>query len=345
MPSGGALAAIYLQAIRAAAAREGAIDAVTVRAVEQDLEAFAAALATGIEQLPAARQAARRRAASIVQVAAEALDRALITQIGGARQLVFRDTFRIMARAQLAAADALDIPLGTFGAIPIPRLGDAHAFAAVAELYDYRTLVRGHVLAGAKDALAVIRAGIVQSTPPDAIARALRPYIVGAAEIPGGVADLRRVPAEYRGAAKELAYNAKRIAYSETHAARMLSQAVRMRDDPFVIGGKWHTAPNRGKVRIPDICDVLRDADFFGLGAGVYPSGRIPAPPHPWDRCNVTVVPRQLRPGEDWRAPKSAPDSYRLMLDPVTADLPHLAEMTPATEARVRRDLAQLLHA
>lgn len=334
---------IYAAAIRAAAAREAAIDASTVLQIERDLTAFALSLVKGIESLPLARQLALRRAATIVQAAAEELDRALITGIANGRQVVFRDTFQILADAQRAAARSLDIPLAELGAIPIPRLGDAHAFTAVAELYDFRTLVRGHVVAGAKDALSVIRAGIVQGTKPDAIARAIRPYILGAEAIPGGVADLRKVPAEYKGAAQQLAYNAKRIAYSETHAARMLSQAVRMRDDPFVIGGKWHTAPNRGRVRVPDACDVLRDADFFGMGAGVYPSGRIPAPPHPWDRCSITVVPRQLKRGEDWRAPKPAPDSYRLMIDPAHDPLPHVDEMTPAAQLRVRRDLAQLL--
>jgi len=329
--------------VQLAASREGALDAATVRAIAIDLEEFATSLAMGLSKLPAMQRAALKRAIAIIQASAEQLDRSLIARIGNARQISFSDTFRIMAQAQQAAAETVGVPFHDLGAIRIPRLADAHAFVSVAQVYDFRTLARAHVVGAAKEAVAIVRVGILQGTAPEEIARAIRPYMLGASGIPVSVADLRRVPAEYRGQAKQLAYNANRIAYSETHAARMLAQAVRMRDDPFVAGGKWHTAPNRGKGLVPDICDVLRDADFFGLGPGVYPAGRIPAPPHPWDRCNVTVVPRVIQSGEDWRQPKPAPDSYPMILDPRTDELPHLNAMTPAARGRVRRDLAILL--
>jgi hypothetical protein len=35
----------------------------------------------------------------------------------------------------------------------------------------------------------------------------------------------------------------------------------------------------------PDECDALAFSDFYGLGPGNYPVTDVPAPPHPWDRC------------------------------------------------------------
>jgi len=349
VPGGAALEAIYARAIARAAAGEASLNASLAHAIEQELFAYAATLTRGIESLPTPRQVALRRAAALVQDAAAALDRALLAHVGTARTLAFRDTARILTAAECAAATTLGVPLAELGAVPVPRLADAHAFAAVAEVYDFRTLLRGHVVNAGREAVTIIRRGILAGERPDVLARALRPYVLGAERIPpalfqlGSVLDLRRVPVEYRGAARQLDYNAKRLAYSETHAARMLAQAVRMRDDPFVQGGQWHTAPDRGAGVLPDICDVLRDGDWYGMGAGVFPAGRIPPPPHPWDRCSVTVVPVRIAPGQDWRTAKRPPASYTLRVHPHRDTLPHVDEMTSSAAFRVRRDLGVLL--
>lgn len=56
---------------------------------------------------------------------------------------------------------------------------------------------------------------------------------------------------------------------------------------PDVVGMKFNLSPAH---RVTDICDDHATADRHGLGAGVYPRGKIPIPAHPNGRAFATPV-------------------------------------------------------
>lgn len=77
----------------------------------------------------------------------------------------------------------------------------------------------------------------------------------------------------------------KRIAETEAYAS-----AKEALLNTFAAQGiaavKWETTSARPCKR----CIALRDTDYYGLGAGVYPLGRLPRPPHPHCKCRLTPV-------------------------------------------------------
>ena len=83
-------------------------------------------------------------------------------------------------------------------------------------------------------------------------------------------------------------YNAERIARTERAKAFDEAFAVKMDQDSDVIG--WRSVLSSRHPR-PDICDVHAEADFYGMGAGVYPTSRGPRiPHHPNCICNHVLV-------------------------------------------------------
>lgn len=177
----------------------------------------------------------------------------------------------------------------------------------------FETLLRGRVRNAAEEVDAIITRGIVERVPPDRLARRLRGYVEGSEEfgthlvverdaegnVTGRKIDLRTVPNSR--AANRMAYNAERIAFTEMHTAQHEATVSAMREAPQVEGVKWNTSVDRGTASVPDECDYLEQADFYGLGPGIYPPDKVPPVPHPFDRCFTTPVMRDFK---KWREPK-----------------------------------------
>ena len=78
-------------------------------------------------------------------------------------------------------------------------------------------------------------------------------------------------------------YNAERIVRTESAKAYGIGTVERVQDDPEATGIEWTLSSGHPK---PDICDVNAEADIYGMGAGVYPVGKMPAfPAHPNCLC------------------------------------------------------------
>jgi hypothetical protein len=102
----------------------------------------------------------------------------------------------------------------------------------------------------------------------------------GAKEIAKDVADT--VNPNVKGG---VSYAAMRLARSELNNAFKTAQEARYKDEPWVLGMKWNLSKSHPER---DICNEHAEADFHGLGAGVYPVGQRPKS-HPNCLCYLTV--------------------------------------------------------
>lgn len=78
-----------------------------------------------------------------------------------------------------------------------------------------------------------------------------------------------------RGAPLDNALRVMRTEINRAHGTAYLNSAAA---DDASIGTQFMLSPRHPRV---DICDMHAKANLFGLGAGVYPHGRIPWPAHP----------------------------------------------------------------
>lgn len=83
-------------------------------------------------------------------------------------------------------------------------------------------------------------------------------------------------------------YNAERIARTEAARAYADGQMLRYNNDDDVVALKWQL---NSRHHVCDICDVYANADFYGLGKGIYPKDKFPTlPAHPHCLCKITPV-------------------------------------------------------
>lgn len=83
-------------------------------------------------------------------------------------------------------------------------------------------------------------------------------------------------------------YHAERIARTEIARAYGTGFFSEIENDEDVIGFRWRIG---GRHPATDICDVHANADFYGMGRGIYPKGRAPRyPAHPHCLCVLTQV-------------------------------------------------------
>lgn len=83
-------------------------------------------------------------------------------------------------------------------------------------------------------------------------------------------------------------YNAERIARTEAARAYADGQMLRYNNDDDVVALKWQL---NSRHPVCDICDVYANADFYGLGKGIYPKDKFPTlPAHPHCLCKITPV-------------------------------------------------------
>ena len=188
-----------------------------------------------------------------------------------------------MARAAMAAATAertFDAYLRDAG-VELPALQASHRAQAqrgVELLYARngagiplsRQVYRTRALASGQ-LERVIRRGIVLGLDEEALANSVRNMIDP--KVRGGVS-----------------YAATRLARTEINNAFHAAAIARF-DEPWAVGVQWHLSSTHtptGKVP-PERCEALAKADN-GLGAGVWPTGSVPAKPHPLCMCYITQV-------------------------------------------------------
>lgn len=114
---------------------------------------------------------------------------------------------------------------------------------------------------------------------------------------------------------EKLAYQANRIARSETVEAMRQSYVKQMAEKPGVVCFQWtlsnrHASALHGGSRM-DVCDILANANAYGLGPGRYPAAHVPKLPHPNCLCTVhAVIDRQHfdRPADAGRVPEDMQD-------------------------------------
>lgn len=303
------------------------------------LRRFADDLQRGVARLPVGERGALE-AASVIRRMADDLERALTEITGRYRGLAFKRVQEIWSRAgaRVAAASEALGAIALAGGVPIPAIETVAAFETVGGAHHWRTLIQRYVGAAAESANSIVREGLVRNISPEVLARRLRPYISGAEPFHqafGGLegltlTDLRQVNPNAAGA---LRYNTRRIAISETHNARFEAEVQSFARDPFVRAVFWRLAPDRGALDGPDECDVLAAEDFYGLGPGTYPVDKVPAPPHPFDRCETVPA------TQDEPAPK--PRGIPLQRNPARARVP--GEVTRDRAGAIRERAARAL--
>ena len=302
-----------------------ALDAEMARRIRLAVRMFADQLARAVTGLPADRQGAIAASEDIARFLARRLEEEIARSTREGRTLSFQTTLDIWREAAERIARSRGVPGRFLGAIRTPPVSFLGAFEALGDDRGWRTILRGHIANAAEEATAVIRQGITQGLSQEQVSRQLRRYVTGADKLAAftgedGTIDLRRIPARLRGAANRVAYNADRIAITELNSARHEAEIQHTYLDPFVAANQWTLSPNRGAGRVPDACDLLARADWYGLGPGIFPVHATPSLPHPFDRCEVLPVTRQTKdigkakpaPGRQLGSRASAPGFDRL---------------------------------
>lgn len=102
-------------------------------------------------------------------------------------------------------------------------------------------------------------------------------------------------------AARTMLYDARRIAVSEqNNALREVSRQATSRAG-LIAAVQWQRSGVHDAIGVHCACDVLAEADTYGLGRGMYPPHKFPSAPHPICACcQGRVIAR--RPSE-WTTP------------------------------------------
>lgn len=345
----------YREAQLAARAAAGSLSESAVAAIRAELTREANRLAAQLASLPVgsptAQRAALEASAKLVAQMDAQLTRASVAAIAKHRAVGFAEVAGIWQRAAIETGKLQGIPNALMGAVrqpPITLLGSYEALGGAAA--HWKTALQGAVQASGADLNAIIRHGLSAQVSPEEIARGLRAYVVGAepfhqafaGEAFQRVQDLRTgVPVHLREAGRKLAFNARRIAYSEVHNARAEAEVTHFAIDPLVESIQWVLSVYRGEVVVPDVCDLLATANWYGLGPGRYPIGKVPPPPHPFDRCERMPVTRSAA-----LAGAAKPFPLRA-LPPAQVHLPakYRSTTTAAQAARVRAQAEKVMAA
>jgi len=169
------------------------------------------------------------------------------------------------------------------------RMTEAGLYASLRNGVSFRAALGSATANAHGEIVEIVAEALRNGLSASALAQSIMPYLNGAESIPlpaGGKMDLRRIPTPLRGQARQLQFNAERIAVTELSIARAETEMLAFLSNPAVAAVRWVLSANRGKTRLPDICDALAGMDAYGLGPGVYPVDRVPPLPHPFCRCS-----------------------------------------------------------
>ncbi len=289
----------YDQALIAARKAEGALTAQMGKRIEAAIREYTRGIEATVSSLPRGATRARRvallKATERIQtIAARRLQENVTAAIAQQRTIAFNQVKEIWQEAAFAAADSIGV--GRVGAIATPPVTLLGAFEGLGAKTDWRTLVKGHIGKVREEVNVIVRAAILNGSDGRALARGLRSYVDGSQSLRQAFKgqgipfkDLKAAPGT-RGAARRVDFNSRRIAFSEMHNARREAEVQHFAVDPLIQATKWELAPARGLANVPDECDMLATANFYGLGPGVYPVKSVPGSPHPFDRCELIPV-------------------------------------------------------
>lgn len=135
-------------------------------------------------------------------------------------------------------------------------------------------------------------------------------------------------------------YYSERI--SRTEIARAFAEGVvaKTMDDPDVVGYRWTLGSRHPRF---DICDFHANADIFGMGAGIFPKGKLPdMPAHPHCHCYPREVTIGSAEADDGKFSKQAGDDYLNSLDP--AELKNLMNSSNVSDFRNGGNWEKLLN-
>lgn len=335
LPSPGA----YREAQLAARAALGDLQEEALRNIVQALDELGAGLEReltllGTQSYENTVRLARSR--QIVRNQYNALLAKLQNITGTGRAMTYRQVLREWEKGGQAAASSVGIGGEVLGKIRAPAITMLGAYENLGSAASHwRTLLQMDATTAAREANLIARHSMTAGVGPDELGRRLRRYVTGSENyqqlfssvptVTGDVykLDLRTLPRELRNGARQMVHNSNRIAFSEMHNARWEATTEHMIRDPLVGAIDWTLAQHRGKVKVPDECDVLATTNFYGLGPGRFPCDKIPRPPHPWDRCDQRPVPRSTR---DMKKRKRSPRRVKTPTHPALKGV-------PATEA------------
>lgn len=292
----------YQDAVRRARQNAGRISIATALAVQAEVDRYIKLLATQMGDLPDGASRARVRATlNAFQDQRNAIRRALTAAVVAGKRSTRIDTLGIWS---VALESLLGAPLGARG-VPVTLIG---AYAGIGGGGNWRTLLNGSFNGFADTVDKLFIEGFVGGVGEDEMARRIRAFVKGSegfeALFEDGKIDLRKLSKSDRLAARTMVGNARRIAVSEIGNARAEAEITHFFDDPLIQAIKWTLSPDRGSGAVPDECDILASTDYYDLGPGVYPLGAVPAPPHPFDRCERIPVTRSSAKASE---PKPAP--------------------------------------
>lgn len=336
----------YLEAMLQTRALMGQLEADAARRVLAALRAYAGALERAIRSgVATSSEQASFRA---VMAAAEVLDAQLGKAIADGRLVSFSSTVQAWEASmrQIAASRGIDgATLGAIRGTPLTMLGQ---FATMQSGKHWRTLIREKSIASGLEANAILLQATQEGVGAEELARRMRRYVTGAEpfvklfeEVPtvsGSVVkiDLRRNP-QRAGATQAMVHSSRRIAFSELHNGRSEAEVQHMDADPFVAAVRWTLSPVRSTVGWvpPDECDYLATNDVYGLGPGIYPVRAVPAPPHPWDRCEKMPVSRATNRIREPKPTGVAPSRSDIL---TIGTVPDIDRLSPAAEQRMREN-------
>lgn len=304
----------YRRAQLRARALAGRLSATSIRAIRQALKEYADTIAGRLAALPADPSPARLRQIlrdmhEVVEFAADRLEGRLLQVVRENRLMSFEETREIWERAGDLACELVQRQGLAPGAVSVPGLHMAGAYEALGgAARTWKTLLPQFAQRGAAEVNAIMRGALLQGTSPDKLARVLRKYVVGSRPfetlaremgLKVNIQDLRSLVQQalhdprarvLLNVSQTMRHNAERIAFTEVFNARREAEIQQYAEDPMVAAVAWRLAPDRGTLVGADICDDYAAQDLYGLGPGIYPVDKVPAPPHPWCRCELVPV-------------------------------------------------------
>jgi hypothetical protein len=165
----------------------------------------------------------------------------------------------------------------------------------------FRSLMKYHTAQAAPELDRLIQSGLARGLSTRKLTQDVAAFLAT------GQADVSAYGLESRDVSKlgEMQYDAKRIAVSETLNALREATAMALDGSIVVDAVQWQVSGRHaGLPSSPDECDILAEADLYGLGPGWYPPSRIPVAPHPF--CGCTTGGTRLRHPSQWDKPRPA---------------------------------------
>lgn len=176
----------------------------------------------------------------------------------------------------------------------------------------FRTLMKYHVEQAAPDLDRLLQGAVARGVSTRRLTRDVADLLAN------GVADLEGYGLSGAPKLGELQYDARRIAVTETLGALREANAEALQASTVVEAVQWQLSGGgvgRGKWA-PDECDILAEADWYGMGKGMFPPEKLPVAPHPFCKCSSGFT--KLRHPSEWGRPRPPAGAMAIDFDSFT---------------------------